>query len=124
MQISKTYSNAVMQIPEIVKVSVSVPLPDKVITDVPISNEFVLSETVDLNLVDMLELEFWNEIFQSSKEIIEKELVYLMLKNQNLELNAHNTTLMLNRIFKSEHKRILLKDNFYQRNYFRNFKLC
>jgi hypothetical protein len=113
-----------MQIPEIVKVSVSVPLPDKVITDVPISNEFVLSETVDLNLVDMLELEFWNEIFQSSKEIIEKELVYLMLKNQNLELNAHNTTLMLNRIFKSEHKRILLKDNFYQRNYFRNFKLC
>lgn len=70
------------------------------------------------------ELDFWNEIFKYKKEIIEKELVALMLKNQNLELNPKNTTLMLSRIFKSEHKRILLKDNNYKRNYFRNFQLC
>jgi hypothetical protein len=68
------------------------------------------------------ELEFWNAIFQDKKQIIEKELVKLMLMKQNLELNSKNTMLMLSRIFKSEYKSILLKDNHYNRNYFRNYK--
>ena len=53
--------------------------------------------------LDPQTLKFWEMVFNDAPTLKERELINILLKLENLEVNPSNNTKMLNKIFKAEY---------------------